>query len=159
MSLRPDEDLSNVQQDMDSVLIEGAKSFHVLSEKAMNLAFDLAGQKKSPGIRIEIDKGTTHQELWNRYSQGVTTSIPAQKTVAVAKNALRDGQSKETAMKILSADPSFEGISQKHGSQQAQQYAELAVSAAYRKNLVARQDKQHQRQVSRQRAKNFDLER
>ena len=160
MSLKPDEDISNVQQDVDEVLIEEAKAIQSVAHAIFHAGMDLLNRQKSSKITVAIDKNTPERDLWNKYSKDVQGRVPAEKTLAVAKNALRDGQSKEMAVKIiLSADPQSEQIKQKQGQQKAQQYAELAVRAAYRKDLVSKQSKQSQRQQQRPQSKGFELER
>lgn len=113
--------------------------------------------EKSPKIEVEIEKNTTHAALWNEYSKGVKAEVPAQKTFAVAQQAIREGHSPENTTKILSHDPEFQKLQQQN-SASADRYANLAVTTAQRKELVAA-SKQPEKQKQQQHSKNSEIER
>ncbi len=101
--------------------------------------------------RLEINGGnisTAHrtqtdpQALWEKYSQGVEAFVPALLTQAVARNALRDGQTKLTVSEILTADPEFKRIKSKLGVGKASQYADLALGKASRLERLATRTQQ-----------------
>lgn len=105
----------------------------------------LNNQNKLPHVRIEIDKGTTHKALWEKYSEGVQSSRPVQRTLTVARTALQAGQSSENVQQILSHDPQFQKVQQQQGQEKAQEYAKVVTrSAVYREQQA--QDNQHQSQ-------------
>lgn len=113
--------------------------------------------EKSPEIEVEIDKSTTHEALWNEYSEGIKAEVPAQKTLTVAQQAIREGHSPENTAKILSHDPEFQKL-QQQDSASAERYANLAVATAQRQELVAA-SKQPEKQKRQQYSKNSEIER
>lgn len=85
---------------------------------------------KSPDkVKVDLSDGATHQKLYNQYAQGVEASSPVNKTLAVARNAARDGQSMEDITKILHHDPKAQEFGDKSG-----QFIKTVSEAAVRKN-------------------------
>lgn len=113
--------------------------------------------KKLLEIGVEVEKNATHTALWSEYSEGTKAEVPAQKTLAVARQAIREGHSPENTVKILSHDPEFQKLQQQNLAA-AERYANLAVEAAQRKELVAASG-QPQKQKQQQRSKNSQIER
>ncbi|MDZ4877781.1 MAG: hypothetical protein CLLPBCKN_007216 [Chroococcidiopsis cubana SAG 39.79] len=109
----------------------------------------------SPNIVVETE--TIHAALWSMYGERVKAKVPAQKTLAVAQQAIREGHSPENTVKILSHDPEFQKLQQQN-LDTAERYANLAVEAAQRKELVATSG-QPQKLKQQQRSKNSQIER
>lgn len=85
--------------------------------------------KPANHVEVEFSKGAKYQKLYNQYSQGVEVSSPVGKTLAVAQNAARDGQSIEVIMNILRNDPKAIQFGDK-----SDQFIQTVSSAAVRKN-------------------------
>ena len=59
---------------------------------------------------MEDSKSATFKELWQQYSQGIIFDFRWWKGIAVAKKALRMGQSRETITLILQFDPKYQEL-------------------------------------------------
>lgn len=105
--------------------------------------------KPANHIEVEISKGAKYQKLYSQYSQGVEASSLVNQTLAVAKNAARDGQSAEVIVKILHHDPKAQQMGNKK-----EQFLQTVSAAAVRKTNAERSP-----QHSQQRQKTPTLER
>lgn len=134
--------ISNTQ-----ALIEQANAIQGVVSELIDVGhrLSLSNQPQPPKVNIEIDKGTTHLALWEKYSSGVQSERPVQRTLTVARAALKTGQSSEIVQQILSHDPQFQFVQQQQGQEKAQEYAKIMTrSAVYREQQS--QNSQHQSQ-------------
>lgn len=88
-----------------------------------------SGAKQALHVEVELSKGAKYQKLYTQYSQGVGASSPVGKTLAVAQNAARDGQSVEVITNILRNDPKSLQFGDK-----SDQFIQTVSKAAVRKN-------------------------
>lgn len=88
-----------------------------------------SGAKPANQVEVEFSKGAKYQKLYTQYSQGVEASSPVGKTLAVAQNAARDGQSVEVITNILRNDPKSLQFGDK-----SDQFIQTVSKAAVRKN-------------------------
>lgn len=79
-------------------------------------------------VEVDLSKGANYQKLYNQYSQGVEADSPVNKTLAVAQNAARDGQSPEEIVNIIRNDPKAQQFGQK-----SEQFIKTVSQAAIRK--------------------------
>ena len=79
-------------------------------------------------VDVDLSKGANYQKLYNQYSQGVEADSPVNKTLAVAQNAARDGQSPEEIVNIIRNDPKAQQFGQK-----SEQFIKTVSQAAIRK--------------------------
>ena len=150
---------------------KGLKPESLLTYAKSVVAYSLAQMRLSyPQEKKELvtSKGTeknatdkipvSTQTLWDKYSQGVKATVPAQLTQAVARKALRDGLPRETIGEILKADPEYKRIESSLGEAKAAQYAQLALSAAVRLERLRQQPGlSQQRSQHRERAPEMEL--
>lgn len=88
-------------------------------------------------IKVSVSEGAQYQKLYNQYSQGVEAPSPVNKTLAVARNAARDGQPMETIVKILGNDPKAQQFGEK-----SEQFIQTVAQAAVRKTQAERSSQQ-----------------
>ncbi len=79
-------------------------------------------------VDVDLSKGASYQKLYNQYSQGVKADSPVNKTLAVAQNAARDGQSPEEIINIIRNDPKAQQFGHK-----SEQFIKTVSQAAIRK--------------------------
>lgn len=106
-------------------------------------------KNKPPQVKAVIEQGTTHKALWEKYSQGEQSTRPVQRTLAVARTALKEGTPPEEVQIILQHDPQFSKIQQQQGGEKAQEYTKVMVRSAVRRE----QQVQNYQQQSRQQQK------
>jgi len=82
-------------------------------------------------IKVSLSEGAFYQKLYDQYAQGVNAPSPVNKTLAVARNAARDGQPMENIVKILRHDPKAQEFGDKSGK-----FIETVSKAAVRKTLA-----------------------
>ena len=85
-------------------------------------------QPQQVQVDVDLSKGADYQKLYNQYSQGVEADSPVNKTLAVAQNAARDGQSPEEIVNIIRNDPKAQQFGQK-----SEQFIKTVSQAAIRK--------------------------
>lgn len=145
----------DLQMENTQALIQKASAVQGIADEVLAVAhrWHLSSQKKPLDVRIEIDKGTTHKALWDKYSSGVQSSRPVQRTLTVARTALKTGQSPETVQQILYHDPQFQFVQQQQGIEKAQEYAFVMTrSATYREQQAhtnQHQSQHKQKQIGR----------
>ena len=120
-------------------LIEKAQAAQEIVKETVSIGFRIHQhhQHKSPLVLAEIAPGTTHKDLWDKYSQGVQSERPVQRSLAVARTALNQGMSPEQVQKILTYDPQYAKIQLQQGTRSAKTYTEVMTrSAQKRENIV-----------------------
>lgn len=141
----------DLQMESTQAMATKAHTVQQLASEAISLGHRLYQnhKDKKPQVRVEIGKGTTHQALWEKYNEGVQPSQPIQRTLNVARSAIKDGQSLEEVQTLLQHDPLVTKIKQQQGQEKAQEYIRVITrSAAYRE-----QQAQNSQQQSRQQQK------
>ncbi len=88
-----------------------------------------SGAKPANQVEVEFSKGAKYQKLYTQYSQGIEADSPVNKTLAIAQNAARDGQSVEVITNILRNDPKALQFGDK-----SDQFIQTVSEAAIRKN-------------------------
>ncbi len=127
---------SDLQTETTQGFVSKAKAAQELISEVIKVGHDLSKNhaNKPPKVKVEISKGTTHQALWEKYSQGVQSERPVARSLTVAKTALNAGQSPDEVQQILHHDPQFTKIQQQKGNAKAQEYTKVVTrSAAYPK--------------------------
>ena len=89
---------------------------------------DSPSQPQQVQVDVDLSKGADYQKLYNQYSQGVEADSPVNKTLAVAQNAARDGQSAEVIINIIRNDPKAQQFGDK-----SEQFIKTVTQAAVRK--------------------------
>lgn len=79
-------------------------------------------------IKVDLSKGAKYQKLYSQYAQGVEAASPVNKTLAVARNAARDGQSTDVIVNILRSDPKAQQFGDK-----SEQFIQTVAQSATRK--------------------------
>lgn len=137
--------------------IEGTQSL-IQSAKAVQEVFS---EMIAAGQRAVANKNNSseHQLLWNKYSKGVEAESPIQTSLAVARNALKAGETQESVEKILTHDPQFAEINKLQGIGKAQDYAKTVTRAAVHREQKAQPGQQQfqQRRIGRTRSKQIAL--
>ena len=90
------------------------------------------------------------QNLWQKYSEGITANIEPLRVKAIAQKALQDGCSVEVVTKMLLEDPYFLKMQQQLGTEKTQLLAKGAVQAALKKDSIhqrAQRQKQHREEI------------
>lgn len=142
---------SELQMDKTQALISQAHDVKELVGEIIAVGQRLYENHKNqpPQVKVEIDKGTTHKALWEKYSEGVQSERPIQRTLAVAQTAFKAGESPQEVHQILQHDPQYTKIQQQQGNNKAQEYTQvMSRSAAYRE-----QQSQSGQQQSQQKQK------
>lgn len=85
-------------------------------------------QSQPTQVDVDLSKGADYKKLYNQYSQGVEADSPVNKTLAVAQNAARDGQSTEEIVNIIRNDPKAQQFGDK-----SEQFIKTVSQAAVRK--------------------------
>ncbi|NBD31416.1 MAG: hypothetical protein GVY17_00185 [Cyanobacteria bacterium] len=110
--------------------------------------------EKKQDLKIEIAKGTTHQALYEKYSQGSDPNRPVNTTRQTALVSLKKGHSPAETADILSHDPHVQKVAQTQGTVKAQQHTEQIVRSAWdRREKAQTQNQQRSRQQKRTRAR------
>ena len=106
------------------------RSLEVLSRIGLPNFGNRGSPSQSGPVQVDVDlsKGADYQKLYNQYSQGVEASSPVNKTLAVAQNAARDGQSSEVIVNIIRNDPKAQQFGEK-----SEQFIKTVTQAAVRK--------------------------
>jgi hypothetical protein len=86
-------------------------------------------QKQANTVEVEFSRDAKYQKLYTQYLQGVEATSPVEKTLAVARNAARDGQSVEVIVNMLRNDPKAQQFGDK-----SEQFIQTVSQAAVRKN-------------------------
>lgn len=131
---------SDLQTETTQALISKANAVQELVSEVIAVGHHLYQNNlnEPPVARVEISKGTTHEALWEKYSQGVQSERPVQRTLIVAKTALKAGQSPEEVQQILQHDPQFTKVEQQQGNAKAQEYTKVMTrSASYRQQQIS----------------------
>lgn len=89
--------------------------------------------KPNERVEVEISKGAKYQKLYTQYSQGVEATSPVNKTLAIARNAARDGQPTEVIVSILRNDPKAQQFGEK-----SEQFIKTVTESAVRKTEAER---------------------
>ncbi len=108
-------------------------------------------------LRVDIAPNSAYTELFQSYGTQVVGQIPAERTLQVAQQALRQGHPLEEVVKILRSDPTYKALQTQKGTQKAEWYITQAAQAAQRKTLLQQQD--NTAQIQRQNSRGFQLER
>lgn len=101
-------------------------------------------------IKVDLSKGAKYQKLYSQYAQGAEAASSVNKTLAVARNAARDGQSTDVIVNILRNDPKAQQFGDK-----SEQFIQTVSQAAVRKT----QAEKSSGQLGQQRQKTPTLER
>ena len=159
-----DQDMTGIADAQQQIIDEQVRAIHLAADTLIQVGKHLSNREKSPKVRVEIEPESTHKAFWEKYSEGVKSTTPAQKTFAVAQRAMKQGHSPATVCQILSHDPEFQSIKSQEkdpnlGQEKAERYAKLAVNAVCRKELVAVGSQQRQKQQQVQQVQSSELER
>lgn len=134
----------DLQSSSSQILLEQAKAVQAVAEAMLRGGQSLSKQQELPKVRLEIDKGTTHQALYQKYSQRVNNQRPVQRNLSIAQDALRDHQSPSSIVQILSNDPYFQQIQRKYGPRKAQRFAQQMTRSAAQREVIAKAPAQSQ---------------
>lgn len=106
--------------------------------------------EKKRDLKIEMAKGTTHQALYDKYSQGSDPNRPVNATRQTALVSLKNGHSPAETADILAHDPHVQNIAQTQGHAKARQHTEQIVRSAWdRREKAQTQNQQRTRQQKR----------
>lgn len=119
----------------------------VIENRNLNQRLEVNGNSVALKQRPQQDA----LELWNNYSQGISSDRPVLRTLAVAQNALRDGMTKAGVEDLLKADPQFQKLQQEQGSNQAENYVKQMTRSAVRREQPTQEKPQ---QLSRAQTQN-----
>ncbi len=145
---------SELQMDKTQALISQARDIQALFSETLAVGQRLYENylNQPPQVKVEIDKGTTYEALWEKYSEGVQSERPVQRTLTVAQTAIKAGQSPQEVEQILQHDPQVTKIHQQQGSNKAQEYTQVMTrSAAYREQQA--QQPSHQQSQQKQKTR------
>ena len=107
-------------------------------------------EKGKNDLKIEMAKGTTHQALYEKYSQGSDPNRPVNATRQTALVSLKNGHSPAETVAILSHDPHVQNVAQTQGTVKAQQHTEQIVRSAWdHREKAQTQNQQRTRQQKR----------
>lgn len=134
----------DLQASSSQILLEQAKAVQAVAEAILRGGQSLAKQQELPKVRVEIDKGTTHQALYQKYSEGVKNQRPIQRNLSIARDALQDHQNPKSIVEILSNDPYFQQIQQKYGPKKAQRFAQQMTRSAAQREVITKAPAQSQ---------------
>ena len=98
-----------------------------------------------------LSKKDRYQQMWQRYSQGISASTPVKLDRAVARKAFEDGQSpKDIGLMLAAGSPYVAQIQQQQGSDKAKAYVSQIARTACR-------SPQQESKVRRQREDQLEL--
>lgn len=145
---------NDLQMDNTQALITQANAVKELLSEVIGVGQRLYENylNQPPQVKVEIDKGTTHAALWEKYSEGVQSERPIARTLTVARTAIKAGQSPQEVQQILQHDPQVTKIHQQQGSNKAQEYTQVMTrSAAYREQQAQQPSQQPSQQKQKTR--------
>ncbi len=122
----------DLQTETTQALISKANAVQELVSEVIAVGHHLYQNhlNKPPQVKAEIDKGTTYEALWEEYSEGVESERPVQRSLTVARTALKAGQPPDEVEQILQHDPQFTKVQQQQGNQKAQEYTKVMTRSA-----------------------------
>ncbi len=143
----------DLQTESTQAMIAKGQAVQEVIKEAAGLGVRLHHHQKNkpPQVKAEIERGTTHKALWEKYSQEEQSARPVQRTLAVARTALKAGTSAEEVQIILQHDPQFAKIQQQQGGEKAQEYTKVMVRSAVRREQQVQNNQQQSRQQQKTR--------
>lgn len=138
----------DLQTETTQALINKANAVQELVSEVIAVGHHLYQNhlNKPPQVKAKIDKGTTHEALWEKYSEGVESERPVQRSLTVARTALKAGQPPEEVEQILQHDPQFTKVQQQQGNQKAQEYTKVMTRSAACREQQSQNNQQPQKQ-------------
>lgn len=144
---------NDLQMENTQAMISQISAVKELATEAVSLGLRLYQnhKHKPPEVKVQIKKGATHKDLWEKYSEGVQSERPVQRTLTVARTALKEGVSPEEVQSILIHDPQFTKIEQQQGSESAKLYTKVMTRSAQRREQCVHNNQQqsHKQQKAR----------
>jgi hypothetical protein len=95
-------------------------------------------------LKIEVAKGTAHQTLYDKYSQGTDPHRPVRSARQTALVSLKNGHSPGETADILAHDPHIQNVAQTQGNAKAQQHTEQIVRSAWDRREKSQTQRQQQ---------------
>lgn len=139
---------NDLQMENTQAMISQVSAMKELATEAVSLGIRLHQnhKHKPPQVKVQIKKGTTHKDLWEKYSEGVQSERPVQRTLTVAKTALQAGASPTEVQNILQHDPQFTKIQLQQGQGRAEEYTKVMTRSAVRRSQPTPSSQQQSRQ-------------
>lgn len=147
---------SDFQMENTQAMMTQVSAMKELATEAVSLGFRLYQnhKHKPPQVEVQVREGTTHKDLWKKYSEGIQSERPVQRTLSVARTALKEGATTEQVQKILIHDPQFAKIEQQQGSESAKIYTKVMTRSAQKREQCVNTNQQQQSQ-KQQKARNL----
>lgn len=138
----------DLQTETTQALISKANAVQELVSEVIAVGHDLYQNhiNKPPQVKAKIAQGTTYEALWEKYSEGVESERPVQRTLTVAGTALKAGQPPDEVQQILQHDPQFTKVQQQHGNEKAQEYTKVMTRSATCREQQSQKNQQPQKQ-------------
>lgn len=139
---------NDLQMENTQAMISQVNAMKELATEAVSLGFRLYQnhKHKPPQVKVQVKKGTTHKDLWEKYSEGVQSERPVQRTLTVAKTALQAGTSPTEVQNILQHDPQFTKIQLQQGQEKAEEYTKVMTRSAVRRSQPTHSSQQQSRE-------------
>ncbi|NBD15514.1 MAG: hypothetical protein GVY04_05015 [Cyanobacteria bacterium] len=105
-------------------------------------------QSKPDEVKVEIEKGTKHKQLYEKYSENTNSNRPVRRTLKTAREALRSGHSQQETAAILSHDPQIQQVKEQQGEAKANKHTQQMIRSVVDREKKAQQGQRQSKQQS-----------